>query len=135
MRLLKNRSLFDLKQTPTMQRDGYVKPCVVGGATVESGDVADAWVGLDPFSFARIDNDMDAIGGDGEITGLKPGGVEVADGAGNVEIDGGVSIVLTESLGAGVIPPLGGGFADGIAVAVADAVGKKGIAQGAAGQA
>ena len=118
-----------------MHRHGALEPEIVGSAAIEGGDVTDAGVGLDPFSIARIDDEVDAVGGDGKIAGLEWGGVEFADGAGDGEVDGGFAVALAQGLGAGVIPPLGGGFADGVAVAVTDAVDKKGIAQGAAGEA
>ena len=74
--------------------------------------------GLDPFSLAGIDDEMDAVGGDGEVAGLESVGIDLTHGAGDAEVYRGGAVSLAQGLGTGVTPPLCGGFADGGAVAV-----------------
>lgn len=75
-----------------MQGHWYFEPLVVIGFSVERRHGANSWIGLNPFSFASVSDNMNTAGSDGEVSWQQilfihfPNCGLVANGAGVIAV-------------------------------------------------
>ncbi len=120
---------------PAVEGHGGVEPEVGVGFCVEGDDFADGGIGLDPEIVALVDQEMEAVSGDGEVAGEEGGGVEGIEFAGETEGDGVGAIGLGQGKSGGVVPPLVHGFAQWGRVEGHYRLAEQSGAEGAAGEA